>query len=205
MTIPNKNISNKIENKSNKEQNNLNPTINNINNNINNDIINKNKNNELKIDEKKEYTVFEKFENLLAMIIQKNEINNKDIEEFKKLSEKFIMHNFSAVEITAKYFSDIYGKMKLDENKKEVAKIIKINKKVFEILEENEKKIKEKKYKEIKFKKKYEDERIEKFRKNYGIRNEDATDKEIIELLNFYNNNENLVYQRILRDILMQK
>ena len=203
--IPNKNISNKIENKSNKEENNLNPKINNINNNINNDIINKNKNNELKIDEKKEYTVFEKFENLLAMIIQKNEINNKDIEEFKKLSEKFIMHNFSVVEITAKYFSDIYGKMKLDENKKEVAKIIKINKEVFEILEEIEEKIKEKKYKEIKFKKKYKDERIEKFRKNYDIRNEDATDKEIIELLNFYNNNENLVYQRILRDILMQK
>ena len=145
--IPNKNISNKIENK-------LNPKINNINNNINNDIINKNKNNELKIDEKKEYTVFEKFENLLAMIIQKNEINNKDIEEFKKLSEKI---NFSVIGITAEYFSDIYRKMRLDENRKEadVAKIIKINKEVFEILEEIEEKIKEKKFKEIKFKKKY--------------------------------------------------
>ena len=104
--IPNKNISNKIENKSNKEENNLNPKINNINNNINNDIINKNKNNELKIDEKKEYTVFEKFENLLGQVMSKNDINVDDLDKFEKISEKLIINDISPLNEVNKYFKD---------------------------------------------------------------------------------------------------
>ena len=50
--------------------------------------------------------------------------------------------------------------------------------------------------------KKYTDKRVEKFRKNYGIKDEDATDKEIINLLNVYKNNEQNAYQVLIQNIL---
>ena len=178
--------------------NNHNNNDNNNNKNDNN-IINNNQVDELKIDEKD--NVFQKFEFLLTIIIQKNEIDNKNLEELKQLSEKLIINNVSPYEQAVKYFSDAYKYLHQDEIK-EVENVININKKVFESIEQIETEIKEKINKMKKPEKKYTDKRVEKFRKNYGIKDEDATDKEIINLLNVYKNNEQNAYKVLIQNIL---
>ena len=55
--------------------------------------------------EKIEYT--EKFENFVANIIKKNEVDNEDIEEFKKLAQKYPGFFMYADEYLNKYFKVI--------------------------------------------------------------------------------------------------
>ena len=173
-------------------------------NNKNNDInINKNKNNELNIDKKEQKTVFDKFQNLLAMIIEKNEIDNKILEELKEVSEKLIINNISPLEYATEYFSDTYKYFVREKlNQKDVEKVLIINRKIFDVLEKIEPELKEKINNEKKPEKKIVDRRVEKFRINKQIKDEDATDKEILDLLNVHRNNEQKVYEILIENIL---
>jgi len=173
-------------------------------NNKNNDInINKNKNDELNIDKKEQKTVFDKFQNLLAMIIEKNEIDNKILEELKEVSEKLIINNISPLEYATEYFSDTYKYFVREKlNQKDVEKVLIINRKIFDVLEKIEPELKEKINNEKKPEKKIVDRRVEKFRINKQIKDEDATDKEILDLLNVHRNNEQKVYEILIENIL---
>ena len=173
-------------------------------NNKNNDInINKNKNGELNIDKKEQKTVFDKFQNLLAMIIEKNEIDNKILEELKEVSEKLIINNISPLEYATEYFSDTYKYFVGEKlNQKDVEKVLIINRKIFDVLEKIEPELKEKINNEKKPEKKIVDRRVEKFRINKQIKDEDATDKEILDLLNVHRNNEQKVYEILIENIL---
>ena len=173
-------------------------------NNKNNDInINKNKNGELNIDKKEQKTVFDKFQNLLAMIIEKNEIDNKILEELKEVSEKLIINNISPLEYATEYFSDTYKYFVREKlNQKDVEKVLIINRKIFDVLEKIEPELKEKIKNEKKPEKKIVDRRVEKFRINKQIKDEDATDKEILDLLNVHRNNEQKVYEILIENIL---
>ena len=173
-------------------------------NNKNNDInINKNKNGELNIDKKEQKTVFDKFQNLLAMIIEKNEIDNKILEELKELSEKLIINDISPLEYATEYFSDTYKYfVGVKSNQKDVEKVLIINRKIFDVLEKIEPELKEKINNEKKPEKKIVDRRVEKFRINKQIKDEDATDKEILDLLNVHRNNEQKVYEILIENIL---
>ena len=173
-------------------------------NNKNNDInINKNKNGELNIDKKEQKTVFDKFQNLLAMIIEKNEIDNKILEELKEVSEKLIINDISPLEYATEYFSDTYKYFVREKlNQKDVEKVLIINRKIFDVLEKIEPELKEKINNEKKPEKKIVDRRVEKFRINKQIKDEDATDKEILDLLNVHRNNEQKVYEILIENIL---
>ena len=173
-------------------------------NNKNNDInINKNKNGELNIDKKEQKTVFDKFQNLLAMIIEKNEIDNKILEELKEVSEKLIINNISPLEYATEYFSATYKYfVGVKLNQKDVEKVLIINRKIFDVLEKIEPELKEKINNEKKPEKKIVDRRVEKFRINKQIKDEDATDKEILDLLNVHRNNEQKVYEILIENIL---
>ena len=136
--IDSKNISNQndITNKYkiNNEEYNLNSKIDINNNFINNDIKN---NNELKIDQNENYNIFQKFENCLAIIIEKNALENQEIEELKQLSKKFIINDISPSDYATKYFSQIYKYFRRDDSDgdKDVENVLNINKKVFEVLD----------------------------------------------------------------------
>lgn len=173
-------------------------------NNKNNEInINKNKNEELNIDQKEQKTVFDKFQNLLAMIIEKNEIDEKILEELKILSEKLIINNISPLEYATEYFSDAYKYFVGEKsNYKDVEKVIIINRKIFDVLEKIEPELKKKINNEKKPEKKNVDRRVEKFRINYKMKDEDATDKEIFDLLNVHRNNEQKVYEILITNIV---
>ena len=185
------------------------------NNNINNNnkkednIKNNNNNNiELKINKDEEITIFQKFENLLAKIIDKNDIDNKIKEELKQVSEKLMINEITPKEQAAKYFSEVNKYLKNEmENQEKIRRIILIIEKVLITLDEMEKEL-EPKIKEMKNKKKEkkwnkkDDEKIQSFRKEYAISEEDASDEKIKECLKLYNNDKLKAYKSIMHKIV---
>ena len=133
--------------------------------------------------EKIEYT--EKFENFVANIIKKNEVDNEDIEEFKKLAQKYPGFFMYADEYLNKYLQS--------DNKNEInaEKFIKIKAKIFDALFKIQQELVN-----------HKEKRIEKFRKDYSISDNDANDNEISRLLIIHNNNEQKVYEEILNNII---
>ena len=189
------NINNNINN------NNNNINIKNNNNNIN---INNNKDIELKIDKNEEKTIFQKFENLLATIIEKNDIDDKIQEELNQYCEKLIINNISPIEYSSKYFSMAYKYFQNAPGKEAFEKILKANEKIISAVNEIENKI-TKKIKDIKHEKKPNkkvDKKIEEFRKKYSVREEDASDKQIKESLKKVKNDEQKAYEAIINKIL---
>ena len=133
--------------------------------------------------EKIEY--IEKFENFVANIIKKNEVDNEDIEEFKKLAQKYPCFFMYADEYLNKYLQS--------DNKNEInaEKFIKIKAKIFDALFKIQQELVN-----------HKEKRIEKFRKDYSISDNDANDNEISRLLIIHNNNEQKVYEEILNNII---
>ena len=207
MNISNMNKNNiYINNDGNINNNNNNVNIN-INNNANNNINNK----ELKIDKDEEKTIFQKFENLLAIIIDKNNIDDEIEKELRQTSEKLMINDVLPHEYTAKYFSTTFKYMskQIEKNEKDenVEKLIKINKKIFETLDEIEKEltIKIKNLKKEKKINKKVDKKIQEFRDKHSISEEDASDEKIKEYLKLYNNDELKACDAIMRSILGEK
>ena len=149
------------------------------------------KNTVLKIDEKEEKSVFEKFENLLGQVMLKNDINTDDLDKFEMICEKLIINDISPLNHLNKYFSDtvnlLFNKNELsDVHNKNLGKYIEIKKKIYLTVEKIENKLNEQ-FKnnpsnETQTKKPNND--IEKFRIEFKIQEEDATDEEIIKYLN---------------------
>ena len=133
--------------------------------------------------EKIEYT--EKFENFVANIIKKNEVDNEDIEEFKKLAQKYPGFFMYADEYLNKYLQSV------NKNEINAEKFIKIKAKIFDALFKIQQELVSDKEK-----------RIEKFRNDYSISDNDANDNEISRLLIIHNNNEQKVYEEILNNII---
>ena len=187
----NNNINNK-NNNNNKENNN---------NNIN---INHNKDIELIIDKNEEKTIFQKFENLLATIIDKNDIDNKSKEELNQYCEKLIINNISPIEYSANYFKTAYKYFQIEICKEPFDKVLKANEKVIPVIEEIENKITKKMndIKNEKMPKKKVDKKIEEFRKKHSIMEEDASDELINEYLKKFKKDEKKAVEAILEKIL---
>ena len=132
-----------------------------IENNSNNINIKNNKDTELIINKEDEKTIFQKFENLIAIIIDKNNIDDKIKEELNQYCEKLIINNISPVEYTAKYFSGTYKYLENGIVKEKFDKLLKANEKLILAVEEIEKRL-NKKRKQIKKEKKYIKRKIKK-------------------------------------------
>ena len=192
---------NNINNNNNIKANN-NIQIENNNNNIN---IKNNKNTELIINKEDEKTIFQKFENLIAIIIDKNNIDDKIKEELNQYCEKLIINNISPVEYTAKYFSGTYKYLENGIEKEKFDKLLKANEKLILAVEEIEKRL-NKKRKQIKKDKKpnkKKDKKIEEYREKYSLLEEDASSDNLIrKYLKQYKNNEIKAYQAIMSVIV---
>ena len=127
-----KNEINEIKiNINNLNNNNINTTNNiQIENNSNNINIKNNKETELIINKEDEKTIFQKFENLIAIIIDINNIDDKIKEELNQYCEKLIINNISPVEYTAKYFSGTYKYLENGIEKEKFFKLLKANEKL---------------------------------------------------------------------------
>ena len=203
----NKEIDKKIEILKN-EINNIKIDINNNDIENNNNIININNNKDikLKIDKNEEKTIFQKFENLLATIIDKNDIDDKIKEELNQYCEKLIINNISPTEYSAKYFSAAYKYFQGEIGEGTFKKIEEANKKIFPAVEETENKIIKKlrdKKREIKPTKKG-DKEIEEFREKYSIIEEDASDEQIKKCLKKFKKDEQKAFEAIINKILNQ-
>jgi len=175
-----------------------------IENNSNNINKKNNKETELIINKEDEKTIFQKFENLIAIIIDKNNIDDKIKEELNQYCEKLIINNISPVEYTAKYFSGTYKYLENGIEKEKFSKLLKANEKLILAVEEIEKRL-NKKRKQIKKEKKTnkkKDKKIEEYREKYSLLEEDASDDLIRKCLKQYKNDKIKAYQAIMSVIV---
>ena len=166
---------------------------------------NNNKDTEFKIDKNEGITIFQKFENLLATIIDKNDIDDKIKEELNQYCEKLIINNISPIEYSTKYFSTAFKYFLNDTGKETFQKVLNANAKI--ISAEIEKKI-DKKIKDIKNETKPNkrvDKKIEEFRKKYSILEEDASDEMIRKYLKQFKKDDQNAYKKIMIQILSDK
>ena len=161
---------------------------------------------EFKIDENEGNTVFEKFENLLGQVMSKNDISVDDLDKFEKISEKLIINDISPLNEVNKYFKDtvklLFKESELsDINNEKLGKYCEIKKKIYVTVEKIENQLTEKylKNKKVTNKTKNPANYIERFRQNYGIRQEDASDNDIILYLKKNNGNEFAAYKAIMQ------
>ena len=171
---------------------------------IRNDI--KTNNIELKIDEKEENTVFEKFENLIGKVMLKNEINVDDVDKFEIICEKLIINNIFPLNQLNKYFSEtfkfFFKQNELsDVHNEQIGKYLEIKKKIYETVEKIENRLSDKyiKNKKNTNQTKKPDNFVEKFRQDHGVRPEDASDNDIIKYLKIYKGNEKEAYKAIMQ------
>jgi len=98
---------------------------------------------ELKIVENKDTTIFESFENLLAMIIAKGDIDSDNLKKLEKIVEKLKANEISPLKLANNFFSEnfkyVRNKNEIDE--KENIKLAEIKKRVYQEIEEIENKL----------------------------------------------------------------
>ena len=161
---------------------------------------NKIENQEIKIEKKDNQiqSLIQGFNDVLSSIINNNNIDKNHLEELKDYSKNLINNNLYPIELSNKYFSEIYKKLHYENklNAEEVSKIAKISEITFETIEKicselskNSKKTEKKKPKKLD---------IKNFRKLYGIKEEDADDKTIKDLYKKCDQDEFKTYQNII-------
>ena len=162
------------------------------------------KNTVLKIDESEEKTIFEKFENLIGQVMDKNDINIDDLNKFEKICEKLIINDISPLAYLNKYYSDtlnlLFNKNKsLDVNDEQLNKFCEMQKKIFTTIEQIENKITEKFQNNRKnvAQAKKPTNYVEQFRIEFAIKEEDATDEEIIKYISIYKD-KHAAYQALM-------
>jgi hypothetical protein len=108
--------------------------------------VNKNtKDKELKIDEKKEISIIEKFENLLSIIIYKGDIDNTNYEKLEEIVKELNYEQISSIDLVNQYFANIY-KYLPNENyleKNYTENLCQLNIIIYETIEEIEKELKQ--------------------------------------------------------------
>ena len=99
---------------------------------------------ELKIVENKDTTIFESFENLLAMIISQGDIDSDNLKKLEKIVEKLKANKISPLILANNFFSENFKYMqnKNEIDEKENIKLAKIKKRVYQEIEEIENKLK---------------------------------------------------------------
>ena len=99
---------------------------------------------ELKIVENKDTTIFESFENLLAMIIAQGDIDSDNLKKLEKIVEKLKANKISPLILANNFFSENFKYMqnKNEIDEKENIKLAKIKKRVYQEIEEIENKLK---------------------------------------------------------------
>ena len=90
---------------------------------------------ELKIDENYDSNIFERFENLLPIIIDKGYIDSVNYEKLKKIVKQLNNNQISSSELVNKYFSEAY---KYSKDLKYLEKLFNINKLICKTIEKIE-------------------------------------------------------------------
>ena len=108
---------------------------------------------ELKIVENKDITVFQSFENLLAMIIAQGDINYNNFKKLEEIVEKLNMNNISSKKLADNFFSDNFKylqnkKEKDEKNEQDKIKLTKLQTTLNKAIDEIENELKEKNSKE---------------------------------------------------------
>ena len=108
--------------------------------------VNKNtKDKELKIDEKKEISIIEKFENLLSIIIYKGDIDNTNYEKLEEIVKELNYEQIPSIDLVNQYFANIY-KYLPNENyleKNYTENLCQLNIIIYETIEEIEEELKQ--------------------------------------------------------------
>lgn len=174
------------------------------------------KNVELKIDENKGENAFNNFQNLLAIIIDKKEIDNKSHDELKRISEQLMKFDKSPVLYANEFFKETYKYLIKDiksikgEEKGEGNNIFEMQQKIIESLILIEDEIKLKNATPVKTKKENKENKaldpyIENFRKKHSIGKEDASDEKIKEFLKKYKYKELDTVRALMDSIIDSK
>jgi hypothetical protein len=173
-------------------------TINEINNEIKKikfDIVN-DKKIELKIEENKHQTVFQQFENLLANIMSKNDIDNNNRMDLKSIIDKLLINSMKPSEMANDYLNSHYNYLIKDnkndeENRKLLEQFCLIKEKIIRNISDIESELLMNKNKNIEKKVTVKkDKKIEKFREKHKITQGDASDEKIRNYLNMYRKEE---------------
>ena len=173
-------------------------TINEINNEIKKlkfDIVN-DKKIELKIEENKYQTIFQQFENLLANIMSKNDIDNNNRKDLKSIIDKLLINSMKPSEMANDYLNSHYNYLiKNNENDAENRKLLEqfclIKEKIIRNISDIESELLMNKNKNIEKKVTVKkDTKIEKFREKHKITQGDASDEKIRNYLNMYRKEE---------------
>ena len=99
----------------------------------------------LKIDEKKDISIFEKFENLLSIIIYKGDIDKTNYEKLEEIVKELNYEQISSIDLVNQYFANIY-KYLPNENyleKNYTENLCQLNVIICETVEEIEKELKQ--------------------------------------------------------------
>ena len=99
----------------------------------------------LKIDEKKDISIFEKFENLLSIIIYKGDIDKTNYEKLEAIVKELNYEQIPSIDLVNQYFANIY-KYLPNENyleKNYTENLCQLNVIIFETVEEIEKELKQ--------------------------------------------------------------
>ena len=101
---------------------------------------------ELKIVENKDVTVFQSFENLLAMIITQGDIDSNNFEKLEKIVEKLNINNISPKTLVNNFFSDTYKYFpnKTETDKNYQTKLAQLNQTVNKAIDEIENELRQK-------------------------------------------------------------
>ena len=167
------------------------------------------KNVELKIDENKGDNYFQVFQNLLAKIIDKKEIDTKSYEELKRLSEQLMKFDISPTQYANDFIKANYKytSKDIEHIKDEDNNIFVMQRKIIESLAIIEDEIRQKNATPVQTKKEQKavDPYIENFRKKYSISIEDASDEEIKKFLKKYKYKELDTVRALMDNILDKK
>ena len=173
-------------------------TINEINNEIKKikfDIVN-DKKIELKIEENKYQTIFQQFENVLANIMSKNDIDNNNRMDLKSIIDKLLINSMKPSEMANDYLNSHYNYLIKDnkndaENRKLLEQFCLIKEKIIRNISDIESELLMNKNKNIEKKVTVKkDKKIERFREKHKITQGDASDEKIRNYLNMYKKEE---------------
>ena len=159
------------------------------------------KDNATKMNEKKDILLVDNFQILLKEIMSKGDIDHNIKERLKIIIENLINSSYSPKKYLTNFLNGYYNKYiekSSESNIKKIDKLVEINKKICDYIDKIEKELKQKnKNKANNMKIIESDNKIELFRKKYNIRKEEYKDEVIQNYLNFFQNDEEKVYQSL--------
>jgi len=162
------------------------------------------KDNATKMNEKKDILLVDNFQILLKEIMSKGDIDHNIKERLKIIIENLINSSYSPKKYLTNFlngYNNKYIEKSKESDIKKIDKLVEINKKIYDYIDKIEKELKQKnKNKANNMKIIESDNKIELFRKKYNIRKEEYKDEVIQNYLNFFQNDEEKVYQALKKN-----